>query len=144
MVGAIGRRVGVSSWGWIGEHRLWRIRWNDKPGWIAQVTGPLDAVDALMKCSDEKVLARLPWVPAPDESTGLKYKSMRTSDTFVQAGLDIDDTVEVMTTKALGGIWHGESIEDAVRGAVATAVADVYLILDGSLTLDDFRQPGDG
>jgi hypothetical protein len=62
MVSAYGHDRGLTSWGWRNGKRIWRIRWDEKPGQVAEVTGPVDLMDALMKLNDE-VLARLPWQP---------------------------------------------------------------------------------
>lgn len=62
MVGHYGPDRGLISWGWRNGKRIWRIRWNQRPGQVAEVTGPDDGIEALMKLSDE-VLERLPWQP---------------------------------------------------------------------------------
>ena len=67
MVGMGSKEKFITSWGWRNGKRVWRIRWDQRPGAYAEVTGPEAAIDALMKCSDE-VLARLPWQMDAEES----------------------------------------------------------------------------
>lgn len=49
MSGAGDLEFGVISWGWRGSHRIWRIRWTERPGQYAHATGPKDTLTAYDK-----------------------------------------------------------------------------------------------
>ena len=60
MVSAYSKDRGLTTWGVRGDKQVWRVTWLGRPGMVADVTGPYDTMDALVKLSDE-VLERLPW-----------------------------------------------------------------------------------
>lgn len=45
-----------------------------------------------------------------------------------------EEVAEVFAAKARGGGWNGQDPADAAAGGALTAIADISLILDGSLT----------
>jgi hypothetical protein len=54
---------GITSWGYRDNHRLWRVRWLDRPNMVCEITGPDDTEAAFTKAWN--VRERLPWVAAP-------------------------------------------------------------------------------
>ena len=60
MAGAGGNGLAITTWGKRDGKQVWRVRWNERPGMHADVTGPWETMDALVKLTPE-VLARLPW-----------------------------------------------------------------------------------
>lgn len=60
MVSAYGDGAGLTSWGRRNGKQVWRVTWEERPDMYADVTGPWDTMDALIKLKPE-VLARLPW-----------------------------------------------------------------------------------
>lgn len=54
------QRWAITSWGWRGPHRLWRVRWAERPGMVAELTGPRVMLLAFLKLNPE-TLERLPW-----------------------------------------------------------------------------------
>lgn len=60
MVGAYSDSYGLTTWGQRDGKQVWRVTWDERPGMVADVTGPWDTVDALVKLTPE-VLKRLPW-----------------------------------------------------------------------------------
>lgn len=60
MVGAYSTDRGLTSWGMRDGKQVWRVTWDQRPDMVADVTGPWETIDALLKLKDE-VLERLPW-----------------------------------------------------------------------------------
>ena len=50
----------ITTWGRRDGHQVWRVTWDERPGQIAEVTGPHDAMAAFVKAWT--LVERLPWV----------------------------------------------------------------------------------
>lgn len=60
MASAYSSDRGLTTWGMRDGKQVWRVVWDQRPDMVADVTGPFETIEALIKLRDE-VLIRLPW-----------------------------------------------------------------------------------